>query len=571
MRRFPIALRLFLTVLTTTVLMTTVSLGVFQWTMKQNFTKYVADVEIQKLDHLTENLAGIYSVYLDWGDAIQAQILQVEGKPKESDFDQLSHMWLRRQYDIAYQQHYFKDNAILSVPNGLDNQENVPQKRRFTAQQIQQMEENLPSEYQPFEGVKFPLSTYFQRPMKHSKLNDSAIDEADAVALSDMDRSDRQKLVIKGHKLAAGKHFVPMPDHFGLSARLALYDASKHFVVGQPQQNLVTYRPILMDGQTVGYLGLQPSLAQDDVLSVNFFSTQKKVLILIYAVTFLASLLIALWLATYFKTPIQQLLQAARELTKGHFQHQVKIKRHDELGDLSVQINQLANMLDQHEQSRRQWVADTSHELKTPLSVLQAQIEAVQDGIRKPSPEHLTAMMTQVARLKKLTQDLADLAQAESQQLKCYFTDIDPWYVVKDEVENFRATFEQSDLQVSCIGDSVTLSLDQDRFRQVIANILSNSVRYTERGGKIQIHSHQTASQWQLIVDDSPLGLSDEQIKHLGERFYRADDSRARTTGGTGLGLALSCKIIHALGGELSFDQSPLGGLRCVITFLKIT
>jgi len=199
----------------------------------------------------------------------------------------------------------------------------------------------------------------------------------------------------------------------------------------------------------VGYLGLKPVLDQDDASSINFFSNQKRYLLLVYALTVLSSLVAALLMATYLKKPIQRLLNATLELTRGNYQHQVVIKRNDELGDLSNQLNHLADILHQHEESRRQWVADTSHELKTPLAVLQAQIEAMQDGIRKATPEHLDAMMRQVSSLKKLTQDLADLAQADAQQLKCYFSEVDPWDVVLQEVENFRSTFEQHQLEVS--------------------------------------------------------------------------------------------------------------------------
>lgn len=565
-RRIPIALRLFSTVLFTTVILTTVSLGAFQWTMKENFAKYVADVEMQKLDHLVENLVGIYGIYSDWGDAIQAQILQVEGKPNSNDFDQLSRMWLRRQYDIAFQQRYFKENTMLNVPKGLDQKENNAKKRHFTEQEIKLMQENLPSEYQPFEGIKFPLNS--NPGMFGNKRNSQP-------APFDVEKSLFEKNSLPNTyknidlKNTISRKFYPMPDRFGLSARLALYDAKKHFVVGPPQQGTVAFRPLVVGGRVIGYLGLQPTLDQDDILSVSFFSTQKRVLLLIYAVTVFASLILSLLLATYFKKPIQQLLQAAQELTKGNFQYQMPVKRNDELGDLSFQINNLADILNTHEKSRRQWVADTSHELKTPLSVLQAQIEAMQDGIRKPTPEHLSAMMRQVSSLKKLTQDLSDLAQVEAQQLKCYFTDADPWKIIVEEVENFKPKFEQSQLTVTMQGVGTILSLDHDRFRQVIVNLLSNSIRYTEQGGEIHIHTEQTDMYWRVYVDDSPLGVTTEQIKQLGERFYRVDDSRTRSTGGTGLGLALSVKIIQVLGGELSFDHSPLGGLRCQLTFLK--
>lgn len=541
-RRVPIALRLFLTVLLTTLVITTVSLGVLHWTMQKNFARYVADVEMQKLDHVIGNLAGVYTVYQDWGNAIQAQILQIEGDAAPDDYDKLSRWWLRRQYDIALQQRYFQENTLLSVSPSLNPGEQS--KPVVDAEELRMMELNLPSEYQPFEGLKFPLSSN-QNIFRTDKKADATQNQ--------------------GKK----KQFISMPDRLGLSSRLSLYDANKQFVVGEPSDIPVSYRPIMVNDKIVGYLGLKPVLDKDDALSINFFSNQKRYLLLIYGLTFLTSLIAALLLATYFKKPIQRLLNATRELTKGHYQHQVKINRNDELGDLSNEINQLAVILDQHEQSRRQWVADTSHELKTPLAVLQAQIEAMQDGIRKPTPEHFESMLRQVTSLKKLTQDLADLAQAEAQQLTCYLADVNPWTVVLQEVENFKPKFAQADLSVSVQGEGANLQLDIDRFKQIMVNLLGNSIRYTEAGGEVRIHTEQSTTHWSVIVDDSPLGLSDEQLARLGERFYRVDDSRTRSTGGTGLGLALSGKIAQALGGKLSFEHSPLGGLRCKLTFPK--
>ena len=548
-RRVPIALRLFLTVLLTTLLITTVSLGVLHWTMQKNFTKYVADVEMQKLDYLIDNLAGVYGVYQDWGNAVQAQILQIEGDAAADDYDRLSRWWLRRQYDIALQQRYFKEHTLVRE---LDSQR--PQS--MNSDDLKVLEDNLPSQYQPFEGLKFPLSS------NQNQFRSADQNKNNGTANSGIRTSEQQQ----GKKL-----FISMSDHLGLSSRLSLYDAKQQFILGEPSENPVSYRPIMVNGAVVGYLGLRPVLDQDDALSINFFSNQKRYLFLIYILTLITSLVAALLLATYFRKPIQRLLNATRELTKGNYQHQVKVNRNDELGDLSTEINQLAVILDQHENSRRQWVADTSHELKTPLAVLQAQIEAMQDGIRKPTPEHFASMLAQVSSLKKLTQDLADLAQAEAQQLKFYFTEVDPWAVILQEVEHFKPKFEQANLNISMKGQGTDLQLDVDRFKQIMVNLLSNSIRYTNAGGEVQIHSIEDEKSWSVIVDDSPLGLTDDQLANLGQRFYRVDDSRTRSTGGTGLGLALSGKIAQGLGGTLSFDHSPLGGLRCKLTFPKQT
>lgn len=146
---------------------------------------------------------------------------------------------------------------------------------------------------------------------------------------------------------------------------------------------------------------------------------------------------------------------------------------------------------------------------------------------------------------------------------------MNPWQVILQEVDNFKPKFEQANLSVSIEGEGTRLQLDIDRFKQIMVNLLGNSVRYTEAGGQIHIHTEQTATHWSVMVDDSPFGLTDVQLARLGERFYRVDDSRTRSTGGTGLGLALSVKIAQALGGELSFEHSPLGGLRCKLTFPK--
>ena len=547
----PLAIRLFLTVLLTTLVIATISLGVLHWTMQKNFARYVADVEMQKLDRLIANLGNVYTVYHDWGNAIQAQILQIEGNAAPDDYDRLSQWWLRRQYDIALQQRYFNDHTLLSLsPTLAQNNTELKNRQIFNDEELKILKQNLPSEYQPFEGLRFPLSPSQFRLKKDAK-------------------DDKQETKSSSSSEHVKKRFVSIPDRLGLSSRLSLYDEKHQFIVGEPATDQIAYRPILVDQKVVGYLGLKPVLDQDDASSINFFSNQKRYLLLVYALTVLSSLVAALLMATYFKKPIQRLLNATLELTRGNYQHQVVIKRNDELGDLSNQLNHLADILHQHEESRRQWVADTSHELKTPLAVLQAQIEAMQDGIRKATPEHLDAMMRQVSSLKKLTQDLADLAQADAQQLKCYFAEVNPWDVVLQEVDNFKSTFEQNQLEVSLSGEGALLSLDRVRFKQIIVNLLGNCVRYTEQGGKIQIHTQQNEHEWVLYVDDSPFGVSDEQLARLGERFYRVDDSRTRSTGGTGLGLALSCKLAQALGGSLAFNHSPLGGLRCVLTFPK--
>ena len=526
--RVTIALKLFLAVLLTVLLITTVSLFVSQWTMQKNFSRYVTQVEMQKLDHLNNNLAEIYQVYGSWTKAIENSLTRLDTDISEERKHRFATMWLLKQYEIAQRQNDLIKNPAL-FQNRIDQQS--PTIDRF-----------MPSHFDPF-----------ARPPEQPRSQKSSTDNDQA---NPSQPSEQQR-----------RWIIPLPDRLGYGNRLSLFDADKSLVMGDATPE-VPLQEIIVDQKVVGYLGLRPAIDVDDALSINFFSNQQRYLLLIYSLSILASLVVALLLANTFRKPIHRLLHAAQELSLGNYQHNVEVRSNDELGDLSNVINQLARILDQHEQSRRQWVADTSHELKTPLSVLQAQIEAMQDGVRKATPEHLARMQQQVMSLKKLTQDLADLAQADAQQLSCYFSQIQPWQLVLNEVVNFSSQFEQKKLKVTVDDDdaeSIYLTSDPDRLRQIIVNLLSNAVRYTEAEGQIHIHREVNNHEWILHIDDSPLGVSDEQLAQLGQRFYRVDDSRTRSTGGTGLGLALSKQIAHILGGDLQFSHSPLGGLRCTV------
>jgi len=239
-RRIPIALRLFLTVLFTTLVITTVSVGVLHLNMQRNFTKYVADVEMQKLDHVIENLAEVYQVYDDWGNAIQAQILQIEGEAAPDDYDRLSRWWLRRQYDIALQQRYFQEHTLASVAPALV--ESDPVQREVNEEELRILALNLPSQFQPFDGLKFPLS---------SNQN---------LFRTDRNKNENGNVNVNDMPAAGKKQFIQMPDRLGLSSRLSLYDVERRFIVGEPIKDQVSYRPIMVDQKIVGYLGLNPSL-----------------------------------------------------------------------------------------------------------------------------------------------------------------------------------------------------------------------------------------------------------------------------------------------------------------------
>jgi two-component system sensor histidine kinase BaeS len=254
-------------------------------------------------------------------------------------------------------------------------------------------------------------------------------------------------------------------------------------------------------------------------------------------------------------------------LAEGRFDVRLPAGRSDELGELARHFNTLAQQLERAESARRQWVADTSHELRTPLAVLRAQLEAIQDGVRKAGPDTVDAMLRQVLALNKLIDELYTLARADIQALDIRPERLDLWQLAGVQARTFEARLQAAGLALE-VGPAPPRSVvlaDPDRMRQVLANLLENSLRYSAAGGRVALGAETDGALLRLHLDDSAPGVPDEALARLAQRFYRVDASRSRAHGGAGLGLALCRRLLEAQGAKLTFAHSPLGGLRATI------
>lgn len=364
---------------------------------------------------------------------------------------------------------------------------------------------------------------------------------------------------------------VELPDFF---SRISLFDMDEHYLAGQKLSQLPDkLRPLFYEGAVIAYLGIQKSKLPSDVMSKDFLTAQAETIMLSIIASIIFSALVATLLAYHFRRPILRLANGAKQLADGQFETRLPEQRSDELGELARSFNQLAAKLEQAEQSRRQWVADTSHELRTPISVLRAQLEAIQDGIRSANPENIALMLRQILSLNKLIDELYLLARSDLGELSYHFQPVDLRTLVQEECANFSEKFKKAQLSLELqLGeDGIWLQADADRLRQVLINLLENSVRYTQAGGLVRL-TLETGDGYQvdgkthkqslhLRIEDSAPGLSQSELARLGERFYRAEASRNREQGGAGLGLAMCKKIIQAHQGRLSFACSDLGGL----------
>jgi two-component system, OmpR family, sensor histidine kinase BaeS len=360
-----------------------------------------------------------------------------------------------------------------------------------------------------------------------------------------------------------------------LGYRIGLLNGDRRYLAGAIANRIMVVvasidrieRPIVVDGKVAGYLVVAKSQNPDDELAIAFLVEQQKSLLIIAAIGVLLSVLAAGLLAAHFRKPVKQLVDGARRLGRGQFDTRLSIRRSDELGELADTFNHVAARLEDTERWRQQWVADTSHELRTPLSVLRAQMEALQDGIRVATPDTIALMLRQVLSLTKLVDDLHELARADLGQRQYDKTATDAWRLVQDVLAGFAEKFRVAGLAVS-IGAMPSRTMvhgDAERLRQVVGNLLENSVRYTDAGGCIVVGGTVAGSELHIAIDDSAPAVPEPLLDRLGERFFRVESSRNRQLGGAGLGLALSRNIVDAHGGRLAFTASPLGGLRATV------
>ena len=322
--------------------------------------------------------------------------------------------------------------------------------------------------------------------------------------------------------------------------------------------------PITYQQEPVGWLVVTSEITDQltGVLQVSLRRTLMWAGLLAGAV---ASLL-SFGLAQRLARPIRTLSRAARALASGDSQEPLPVRRHDEIGDLTVAFNQMVSALATQQRLRRQMVADIAHELRTPLSVMQLEIESLVDGLQ-PAAEAAASLRDEIGALNRLVEDLRLLSLAEAGRLQFTLEELNPVAFLQQVIENWRAQARtrQVDLQAEITEPLLPIQADGGRLTQVFYNLLSNALRFTPAGQTITIGGRMEGPEVVLWVSDSGPGIVPEDLPFVFERFYRADPSRSRfvlswtkgDTGGSGLGLAIVKQWITLHGGRIWVESEP--------------
>lgn len=363
-----------------------------------------------------------------------------------------------------------------------------------------------------------------------------------------------------------GRRDIAAPPAPALSRRISLIDANEQWVAGSAVSEDGARRGIVVDGSIVGYLVLAPIDVLSDALDLEFARQQLQAVSWAAVIALLGAAIAAAVLARGLGAPIRALAHGTHALAGGRYETRLDLAREDELGRLAEDFNSLAAVLQQSRQARQQWVADISHELRTPIAVLQAELEALEDGVRPLDGNAVTSLSAEVQRLRLLVDDLHQLAQADAGALSFEPASVNLAALLEETVDRFRERLATSGLTVELAAeDGTMLVADADRLRQLFANLLENALRYTDPAGTVRITSVTGAGKIEITVEDSAPGVPDEALTRLFDRLYRVDSSRSRGTGASGLGLAICESIVAAHGGTISARHSVLGGLAITV------
>jgi len=346
--------------------------------------------------------------------------------------------------------------------------------------------------------------------------------------------------------------------------RMFLLDGNRQWVagagfgVGEASQLV----PIEIDGVNVGWVGFREAEEALTPEARRFLQYQGRALFISLLIALVPASALGYWLAKSLSRPVGHLRDTVQELTRGRFTVRAKVEGGDEIGELAKHVNRLAETLEKNETTRRRWTADIAHELRTPLAVLQGELDAVKDEVRPLTEATMTSLQEEVAHLTELVEDLQTLALADAGALNIRLQTIDLVTVVEQVLEAYRERLAAAGLQLETrLPESLVMLGDPQRLRQLLHNLLENSCRYTHSGGKVRVSLMEDKALAVLEIEDTAPGVGQEHQQHLFDRFYRVESSRGRERGGSGLGLAICRNIVAAHGGQIQAGESPLGGL----------
>lgn len=303
--------------------------------------------------------------------------------------------------------------------------------------------------------------------------------------------------------------------------------------------------------------------------AVTFKMTLNQAFMLSIFITLIFALIISLLLSKQFATPLVKITKTAHEMREGNLQIRAEVNSTTiEIQELSNSINYLAETLQNQEQLRKRLTSDMAHEIRTPITTLKTHVEALIDGIWEPTKERLEVFYDEFERLSKLVDNLRNLSKLEQASLQLNKSQFNLSEELEKVIDTFLPLYNKHNFSIiTDIEKNIFASMDKDKLKQIMHNLLSNSHKYLDAGGKVVVSLNKDKNKVILMVKDTGMGIPEKDIPHIFERFYRSDVSRNKATGGTGIGLTITKAIVEAHGGKIEVKSKLGEGTTFIITF----
>lgn len=305
---------------------------------------------------------------------------------------------------------------------------------------------------------------------------------------------------------------------------------------------------------------------------IAFLKTFNNVLLIISVISMLLSICLGVIISKRITSNITSVIKTTKEISAGNYKYRINQKSDiKEIIDLTDAVNKLAITLDKQEQLRKDLTSDIAHELRTPITTLQGHLEAIKDGVWKLTPDKVESLYEETIRISKIVNDLDKLNNYDNNNIILNKTEFSIRTILLKIIKNFEVLSKEKNIIINITGHDQKIIADEDKIAQIFINLVSNSLKYTNSGGYIDIIITATKNNIKIIVKDNGIGILENELPFIFERFYRTDKSRARSTGGSGIGLSIVKKIVDAHNGSISVSSKINQGTTVEVTLLKKT
>ncbi len=317
--------------------------------------------------------------------------------------------------------------------------------------------------------------------------------------------------------------------------------------------------------QTMGEMMSGSSMQQEMDLFSSFRSTINQALIRSVAAAFAVALVVSILISYRVVNPVREMMIASQDIARGNYQERVLVPGNpsggDELSELAISFNRMAEQLDKNEIVRQRLIGDISHELRTPLTVIKGTLEGLLDNVLPQEPESYHKMHQEADRLSHLVDDLQLLSQVEAGEYKLDKEIIEVEELINTVLERLGQQYIDKGVELTSESEPElpSVQVDPQRIGQVLLNIVGNALQYTTKGDRVIIQASRVSNDIHITVKDTGEGIPVEHHPYLFTRFYRVDKSRARASGGSGIGLTVSRHFVEAHGGRIWMESAGEG------------